>query len=104
MEIHAARGVEGIHIGEERSTVERLLGPPLGASSRARAVYATNRSSIFTYTDTNTVELLEATPSDLGAEQVSYGGIQLTFGIMEEVVAELRARGFTTTSSAHGEC
>jgi hypothetical protein len=102
MEIDAGRGIGGVHVGEDRSTVEGLLGPPVAAASSARAVYGTDPRLVVTYTDTNTVELVEAAPNGVDGEQVFYSGVQLTFRVMDEVVADLRAQGSACTPSDIG--
>lgn len=102
MEIDAGRGIGGVFVGEERSHVERHLGPATGASSGSRAVYGTDPSLIITYSDTDTVELVEAAPHDANGEQVFYGGVQLTFRIMDDVVADLKAKGSVCTPSDIG--
>ena len=92
MEIDAGRGIGGVHVGDDRSAVEELSGQPLRPLRVSCRVW-NHSSSVVTYTDTNTVELVQAAPNGVDGEQVFYCGVQLTFAVMGEVVAELKAQG-----------
>ncbi|MEU9621034.1 MULTISPECIES: hypothetical protein [unclassified Streptomyces] len=98
MEIIPGRGVELVVIGDRRAQVEERLGPPRGDPDRDPAVYATTPPLVISYAPDGTVELVEIGYSAQGGEaEASYDGVQLTHRLIDVVVAELHARGYTST-------
>ncbi len=77
-------------VGESRDVVEGRIGAPVHPGRHSRAVYDTEPMLVITYTDGDTVELVEIAN---GGEEVFYDGIQLTYRFMDDVVAELAGRG-----------
>ncbi|SFY42846.1 hypothetical protein OH786_31850 [Streptomyces atratus] len=98
MEIIPGRGVELVMIGDHRTGVEERVGPPsLGPAADRPAVYATTPTLVITYAPDDTVELVEIGYSGQGGEaEASYDGIQLTHRLIDDVVAELHAKGYTS--------
>ncbi|WP_412748716.1 hypothetical protein [Krasilnikovia sp. M28-CT-15] len=94
MEILPGEGVAMAKVGEARDVVESRLGPPLHPGRESRAVYATSPFLVLTYTDDELVELVELGYSGDGGEEVFFDGVQLTFRFMDDVVADLAAKGY----------
>jgi hypothetical protein len=93
MEILAGEGVPMARVGERRDVVESRLGPPVHPGPHRRAVYGMSPRLVLTYTDDDTVELVEVAYSGDGGEEVFFDHVQLTFRFMDDVVADLAARG-----------
>lgn len=93
MEILPGEGVAMAKVGESREVVESRLGPPVHPGRGSRAVYETSPTLVLTYTDDDTVELVEAAYSGNGGAEVFFDGVQLTFRFMDDVVADLTAKG-----------
>jgi hypothetical protein len=91
MEILPGQGVALAKIGESRELVESRLGPPVHPGRHSRGVYETSPMLVLTYTDNDTVELVEL---GCGGNEVFFDGVQLTFRFMEDVVADLAAKGY----------
>lgn len=92
MEILPGEGVALVKVGETRDAVEARLGPPLHPGISARSVYDTEPLLVVDY-DGDTVELVELGYSGDGGGQATLDGVQLTFRLMDDVVAELSALG-----------
>lgn len=92
MEILPGEGVAMAKVGESREVVESRLGPPVHPGRGSRAVYDTSPMLVLTYTDDDTVELVEAASGKDGGEAF-FDGVQLTFRFMDDVVADLTAKG-----------
>ncbi|MFC4069987.1 hypothetical protein [Actinoplanes subglobosus] len=90
MEILAGEGVALVKVGESRDVVESRVGPPVHPGRRSRAVYDTDPGLVITYQADETVELVEI---GYGGEEVFFEGVQLTYRFIDDVVAELAARG-----------
>ncbi|MFJ2895141.1 hypothetical protein ACIO87_09675 [Streptomyces sp. NPDC087218] len=98
MEIIPGRGAGPVMIGDHRSRVEERIGPPRDPLDRTPFVYATTPPLVITYAPDDTVELVEVGHSGEGGEaEASYEGIGLTHRLIDDVVAELHARGLTST-------
>ncbi|WP_405682814.1 hypothetical protein [Streptomyces sp. NBC_00057] len=98
MEIIPGRGVDLVTIGDHRTRVEERIGPPHNGPDTGCAVYATTPALVITYAPDDTVELVEVGYSGQGGEaEASYDGIQLTHRLIDDVVAELHAKGYTST-------
>ncbi|MFI7650982.1 hypothetical protein ACIBTZ_33705 [Micromonospora sp. NPDC049460] len=93
MEILPGEGVALAKVGESRDMVESRLGPPVHPGRHSRAVYETSPMLVLTYTDEDTVEIVEIAYAGDGGEEVFYDGVQLTFRFLDDVVADLEARG-----------
>jgi hypothetical protein len=94
VEILPGVGVARAKIGDQRLEVEKRLGPPHHPGRDSRAVYGDRPFVIVTYAEDDTVELVELS---YGGEEVSFDGVQLTHRFIDDVVADLKARGH------HGE-
>ena len=79
-------------IGDTRAIVEsRMEAPP---TTGTRSVYNTAPPLIVTYTDEGVVELVEVSYSGGGSrDEVFLGDVQLTYRLMDDVVADLERSG-----------
>jgi hypothetical protein len=93
MEIIPGEGVALAKVGESRQLVESRLGPPPDPGHPDKAVYNTSPRLVLTYTADDTVELVELALSGDGDEEVFFDGIQLTYRFIDDVVADLAAKG-----------
>jgi len=93
MEILPGEGVATAKVGESREVVEARLGPPIHPGREDKAVYETVPMLILTYADDDTVEVVEIGYTGDGGEEVFFDGVQLTYRFMDDVVADLAARG-----------
>jgi hypothetical protein len=73
--------------------VEARLGAPVHPGREDKAVYETVPMLILTYADDDTVEVVEIGYTGDGGEEVFFDGVQLTWRFMDDVVADLAARG-----------
>jgi hypothetical protein len=94
MDIVPGEGVAAAKVGERRDVVERRLGPPVHPGRHSKAVYETSPMLALTYTDDDTVELVEVGYAGDGGEEVFFDGVQLTFRFIQDVVADLAAKGY----------
>ncbi|MEV4813100.1 hypothetical protein [Micromonospora avicenniae] len=100
MEILPEVGVEAVKIGDLRDEVERRLGPPARPGSHPKAVYDSVDPMLVVTYDDNVVELVEVS---YGVnDQLFFDGVQLTYRFMDEVVADLTAKGHLATPSDIG--
>jgi hypothetical protein len=90
MEILPGEGVSLVKVGESRDVVESRVGPPVHPGRHSRTVYDTDPMLVITYQEDETVELVEIA---YGGEEVFFEGVQLTYRFIDDVVAELAARG-----------
>jgi hypothetical protein len=103
MEIIPGRGVDLVKIGDHRSQVEARVGPPHHGPGGERAVCSTSPTLVITYAADDTVELVEIGYSGEGGDaEAQYDGVQLTYRLLDDVVSELHARGYTSTPSGIG--
>ncbi|MDG4830405.1 hypothetical protein O7627_13960 [Solwaraspora sp. WMMD1047] len=102
MEIIPGIGVEQARIGEPRSDVEARIGAPVHGPGGRKAVYDTTPGLVIAYTPDDRVELVEIGYAGDGGEEVFFDGVQLTFRFLEEVVADLEAKGHEYTPSDIG--
>jgi hypothetical protein len=94
MEILPGEGVAEAKVGESREVVESRIGQPVHPGRHSKAVYeSTTPMLVLTYAEDDTVEVVEIGCSGDGGEEVFYDGIQLTWRFMDDVVADLAARG-----------
>jgi hypothetical protein len=94
MEIISGVGVELAKIGETRAVVEARIGAPAHPGRSRRAVYNSDPGLSITYTEADLVEHMDVFYSGKGGGQEAFfDGVQLTFRFMDEVVADLAARG-----------
>lgn len=93
MEILPGEGVATAKVGESRAVIEARLGPPIHPGREDKAVYETVPMLILTYADDDTVEVVEVGYTGNGGEEVFFDGVQLTYRFMDDVVADLAARG-----------
>ncbi|MDI6102632.1 hypothetical protein QLQ12_28820 [Actinoplanes sp. NEAU-A12] len=101
MEILPGEGVALARVGESRDVVESRVGPPVHPGRQDRAVYATSPMLVISYFE-DEVELVEMGYSGDGGEEVFFDGVQLTYRIMSDVVADLEARGHRAVPSDIG--
>ncbi|WP_028050379.1 hypothetical protein [Cellulomonas sp. URHD0024] len=100
MEILPGAGVADVTIGDRRADVEERLGPPVHPGTSPRAVYRTDPSLVVSY-DGDVVELVEIACTG-GGQEVFFDGVQLSYRVMDDVVAELEAKGHRCTVSDVG--
>lgn len=93
MEILPGEGVASATVGEHRAEVESRVGPPVHPGRDSRAVYRTRPTLVITYTDDDLVEIVELAHGGPDGAQVFLDGVQVTWRFMDEVVADLEARG-----------
>jgi hypothetical protein len=92
MQITPAVGIPGVSIGDSRAAVEQSLGAP---SSRddGRAFYFDAEPGFSVHYDADQrVELIELGHSE-GRAEVYLDDVQLTFRLMDDVVADLARKG-----------
>lgn len=95
MEILPPEGVAQAKVGQSRDDVERRIGPPVHPGRSSKAVYDTLPQLVLTYADDGTVEVVEIGYSgDSGGEEVYFDGVQLTYRFLDDVVADLAAKGY----------
>jgi hypothetical protein len=94
MEILPGEGVAVAKIGERRDVVEGRIGPPVHPGRDSKAVYDTNPGLVISYEKDDTVEIVEVAYSGAGGEEVFFDGVQLTYRFMDDVVADLAAKGY----------
>lgn len=103
MEILPGRGVAQVGIGDARADVETRVGAPVHPGEARRAVYATVPELVVDYTDDDRVELVQVAYSGQGdGDEAFFDGVQLTYRFLDEVVADLQARGHEWTPSDVG--
>jgi hypothetical protein len=102
VEIIPGAGVPLVSIGDRREDVERRIGGPVHGPGGRKAVYATTPGVVVGYTPDGTVEVVEIGYSGDGGEEVFLQDVQLTFRFLDDVVAELTAKGYTSTPSDIG--
>ncbi|WP_432968553.1 hypothetical protein [Dactylosporangium sp. CA-233914] len=93
MEILPGEGVAAAKVGQRRDDVEARIGAPVHPRRSSKAVYNTTPMLVISYYDDDTVELVEIGYSGDGGEEVFFDGVQLTYRFMDDVVADLAARG-----------
>ena len=89
-----AEGVAQAKVGELRDEVERRIGAPVHPGRSAKAVYETTPMLVLTYADDDTVEVVEIAYSGDRGEEVYFDGVQLTYRFLDDVVADLAAKGY----------
>jgi hypothetical protein len=94
MEIIPGEGVALAKVGEARRVVEDRLGAPVHPGRDSKAVYDTSPMLVVSYAEDDTVEVVEIAYAGNGGEEVFFEGVQLTFRFMDDVVADLAARGY----------
>lgn len=74
--------------------MENRLGPPVHPGKASRAVYDIGRLLVISYTGEDLVELVEV-PHDAGrGDEAFLDGVQLTWRLLDDVVADLAAKGY----------
>lgn len=103
MEIIPGSGVGPVRIGDRRQDVEERIGPAVHGPGGSRGVYDTTPLLVVHYAPDATVELVEISYSgDAADTEASFDGVQLTHRLLDDVVADLHAKGFTSTPSDLG--
>ncbi|WP_214416986.1 hypothetical protein [Sphaerisporangium fuscum] len=102
MEIIPGHGVAMVKVGEARADVEGRIGVPVHGPGGAKAVHSTTPMLVISYTPDDTVELVELAYDGQGGEEVFFDGVQLTFRFLDDVVADLLAKGYTSVPSDIG--
>jgi len=93
MEILPGEGVASAKVGERRDVVEGRIGAPINPGPQSKALYETSPMLMLTYAEDDTVEVVEVAYSGGGGEEVFFDGVQLTYRFMDDVVADLAAKG-----------
>jgi hypothetical protein len=94
MEIQPGEGVAAARIGETREAVESRLGPPIHPGKASRAVYDIGRLLVISYTGDDLVELVELPHGAGRGDEAFFEGVQLTWRLLDDVVADLAAKGY----------
>jgi hypothetical protein len=86
-------GIPGVSIGDDRQHVEGSRGAP--TTIHGNVAYYTSAKPPFSvhYADGEVVELIELSFTGEGGDEVFFDDIQLTYRLMDDVVAELREAG-----------
>ncbi|WP_238014605.1 hypothetical protein KZZ52_38805 [Dactylosporangium sp. AC04546] len=92
MEILPGVGVAEVKLGESRADVERRIGAPVHKRRSSKEVYDTEPQLVVHYLPGDTVELVEIGYSG-GGEEVFFDGVQLTYRFLDDVAADLAAKG-----------
>ena len=93
VDILPGAGVDQVRIGDSREDVEARLGNPIETGA-TRTIHETTPLLILTYGEDDTVEAVEVAYSGGNAEEAWFDGVQLTFRFLDEVVADLAAKGY----------
>jgi len=103
MEIFPGVGVEVAKVGEHRDVVEARIGAPVRKPFKQfRMAYDTRPALLVSYGDHDSlVQLVEVVHVE-GGEDVFFDGVQLTSRWMDDVTADLEARGYRRDSSDFG--
>jgi hypothetical protein len=102
MEIIPETGVPLVKIGDHRTDVEERIGRPVHGPGGRKAVYDTRPGLVLGYTPEDIVEVVEIGHSGDGSDEAFFQGVQLTFRFLDDVVADLTAKGYTSTPSDIG--
>lgn len=102
MDILPPEGVASAKVGQRRDDVERRIGPPVHPGNFAKAVYETTPMLVLTYADDDTVEVVEIAYSGDGGEEVYFDGVRLTYRFLDDVVADLAAKGHRYEATDNG--
>lgn len=94
MEILPGEGVALAKVGESREEIERRVGAPVHPGRSSRAVYDTLPALVLTYKEDDTAEVVEIAYCGDGVNEVFFDGVRLTFRFLDEVAAELAAKGY----------
>lgn len=93
MQITPAVGIPGVSIGDERAAVEESLGAP-SSRDEGRAFYFDIEPGVSIHYDADQrVELIEVSHSE-GRAEVFLDDVQLTYRLMDDVVADLARKGY----------
>lgn len=102
VEFFPSVGVDLVKLGDSRKAVRRRLGQPVHRHNRGRAVYTRPEPGlVISYDDHDVVELIEI-PYGHHGDQVVFEGVQLTYRLMDHVVADLVALGYEATPTDIG--
>ncbi len=102
MEILPGLGVPLAKVGDSRADVESRIGGPAHYPPSCRDVYTTTPMLVISYTSDDTVELVEVSYSGPEGEEVFLNGVRLTYRFLDEVVADLTAKGYVGKPSDIG--
>ncbi|KAI9927010.1 hypothetical protein ASPWEDRAFT_177466 [Aspergillus wentii DTO 134E9] len=103
MNIIPSKGVAMAQIGDHRSVIESRLGlSAIHNNDCEKVVYDTDPQLIIHYQDDSTVELVEIAYSGDDGSEVWLDGVQLSYRFLDDVVADLAAKGYKGTPSDIG--
>jgi len=88
-----SEGVEAAKFGEHRD-VEARIGQPVAGRRSDRALFAAIPQLDLAYAVDNTVEVVPPWYSRSSRGEVYFDGVQLTYGLLEDVDADLTAKGY----------
>ncbi|MET7399063.1 hypothetical protein ABZS66_36845 [Dactylosporangium sp. NPDC005572] len=94
MEILPGVGVAGVGLGDSRADVERRIGVPVHKRRSSKEVYDTEPQLVVHYLPDDTVELVEIGYTGDGGREVFFDGVQLTYRFLDDVAADLAAKGY----------
>ena len=99
MEIEPGVGVPLVRLGESREVVVACLGEPRVVVGQTH--HFESPALLIDFDDGGLVELIQVPYSGVG-DEVTLLGVQLTYRLMSDVLADLRERGYTGTPSDIG--
>lgn len=100
MEIIPGLGIGDVRIGDTREQVERLTGPSVHGPGGRHVVYGPPTHLVVDYAREGEVVAVSAGYGD--GDETTYDGVQLTGRFLDDVLADLDARGLTSTPSDIG--
>lgn len=100
MEILPGIGIGGVRIGHTREQVEQLTGAPVHGPGGRHVVYGPPTHLVVDYTRDRVVEAVSVGYGE--GDEATYDGVQLTGRLLDDVLADLAARGLTSTPSDIG--
>src|SRR4051812_5537054 len=95
MEIIPGVGVSSARIGDRREDIEGRLGSPTFGPRGRKSIYAGDPGLVVWYAAGGIAEAIEIGYEGEGGEGVFLQGVQLTGRLLDDVVAELVAKGYT---------
>lgn len=100
MEIIPGSGIGDVRIGDTREQVEQLTGAPVHGPGGRHVVYGPPTHLVVDYARDGTVEAVSVGYGE--GDEATYQGVQLTARFLDDVLADLAARGLTSTPSDVG--
>ncbi|MBI9113426.1 hypothetical protein [Sanguibacter suaedae] len=93
-------GGEAVRIGDARDAVERVTGPSDAGALARKVAYGPPTNLVVHYAPDRTVEAVAVGYGE--GDEATYDGVHLTGRFLDDVLADLAARGLTSTPSDIG--